>query len=63
MKLLLGILELQVQSKKKKVLGIFNGRFFSSLVGEGNIFFNFVKRDNLKKSLGSPALGLINNSI
>ena len=56
LKLTLSIQELMIKSKKK-VLGVFNGSFLSSLVGGGHGFFNFFKRGLLKKKKkGNPDL-------
>ena len=44
LKLILDILEMQ-----KKVLGVLNGSFLSSLFGRGNNLFNCLKGCNLKK--------------
>ena len=42
---------------KKKVLGVLNWSFLSSLVGGSNSLFKFFKKGDLKKkSLGNPAL-------
>ena len=49
------------KKKKKKILGVLNGSFLSSLVGEGNSLLSLFERGNLKKQFGKPWYKVLSN--